>query len=267
MDTVVDVIDEVEELGEIVSEHKGVAVGVVLVVAGLAAVAGAAAGYFIGQKRTQSYYEDIVLPEETEKAKEFYSALNKKGPYETPQAAAKARGTSAAAEAGEAMGQYQGKIPYNKPDTVAEQVVVEAETEVKTKNVFVEATVDPRDWDYNREIQNRTPELPYVISHEEFVAGEEGHDREVLTYYVDDDVAVDTREVPVPDNDQVIGDDNLKRFGHGSHDPNIVYVRNEKLGLDFEIVRHSGSFTNQAAGPEPVIRHSHSRRSRRERGE
>jgi hypothetical protein len=162
------------------------------------------------------------------------------------------------------MDQYQGKVPYNRPEKIADEVVVEAE--VKQTNVFVEATPDPRDWDYNREIQNRSPEAPYVISHEEFVAGEEGHDREVLTYYEDDEVLVDTRDVPVPDNDVTVGDDNLRRFGHGSHDNNVVYVRNEKLGLDFEIVRHKGSFTIESAGPEPVIRHSHQRRSRRGRG-
>ena len=43
-------------------------------------------------------------------------------------------------------------------------------------------------------------------------------------------------EQPLPHGDLIVGQDNLK-CGHGTDDPDVVFVRNDKLQLEMEICR------------------------------
>lgn len=266
----VDIVEEtpVAEIAEVLNKSKAPAIFAALVVTAVAAGVG---GYLLGKKRTQDLYEDVILPEQVEQAKEFYMKLGKTGDFETPESARKKlHPDDVPEEVIEAVQAYQGKgerVPYDKPEEIAENApeVIEALVveEKTTINVFDNGPVDVRDWDYNKEIQDRTPDKPYVISYEEFVAGEEGHEQEQLTYYVEDDILVDRRNEPIDNHDYTVGDDNLQRFGHGSKDSNVVYVRNEKLDLDFEVTRDSGSYLESVGlKPEPELKHSHQRRRR-----
>jgi hypothetical protein len=47
--------------------------------------------------------------------------------------------------------------------------------------------------------------------------------------------------------DELIGMDNLL-FGHMSKDSNCVYIRNNKTGYDYEILRSQGSYAEVVAG-------------------
>lgn len=103
-------------------------------------------------------------------------------------------------------------------------------------------------WNYAVELENRSPEHPYVIHREEFEGEErEGYSHVNYTYYAGDDVLVGEDERPVPHGDLVVGQDNLK-FGHGSDDPNVVFIRNERLELEIEIVQTSGSYEEEVLG-------------------
>ena len=62
--------------------------------------------------------------------------------------------------------------------------------------------------------------------------------------------------------DEVIGLGNLGRWGHGSNDENIVYIRNLHLSLDFEVVRDRGSYAEET---RKNVRHSYDRRRRVDR--
>lgn len=44
-----------------------------------------------------------------------------------------------------------------------------------------------------------------------------------------------------------IGVDNLK-FGCGSEDKNIVYIRNDSLEKEYEVARSSGTYAEEVAG-------------------
>jgi hypothetical protein len=37
-------------------------------------------------------------------------------------------------------------------------------------------------------------------------------------------------------------------FGHGSGDPNVVYIRNEKLQAEYEVLRDPGSYEIEVLG-------------------
>ncbi|HEX4503414.1 MAG TPA: hypothetical protein VH187_20005, partial [Scandinavium sp.] len=96
-------------------------------------------------------------------------------------------------------------------------------------------------------------DVPYIIHIDEFRENPLSHDQTTYTYYEMDDVLSDSRDTTVDDMDRVIGLGNLGKWGHGSQDPNVVYIRNEELGMDIEVVRDRGSYFETI---NPTIRHS-----------
>lgn len=102
-------------------------------------------------------------------------------------------------------------------------------------------------WDYVHELEGRTPEEPYVIHQDEFHNSETGYQKVTYTYYAADDVLVAEDERPLPHGDVVVGIENLK-FGHGTDDTDVVYVRNEHLELEMEICRSPKSYEEEVLG-------------------
>jgi hypothetical protein len=102
-------------------------------------------------------------------------------------------------------------------------------------------------WDYPYELAQRSPEQPYVIHQDEFKGTESGYSQTTYTYYEVDDVLTNTDDTPVPNGDIVVGQDNLK-WGHGTDDPDVVFVRNDKLELEMEICRVPKSYEEEVLG-------------------
>jgi len=101
-------------------------------------------------------------------------------------------------------------------------------------------------WDYDAELAKRSPENPYVIHRDEYFNEEmEGYTQITLTYYEADDVLTDEDDTPIYDTRNIVGD---LVFGHGSGDPNVLYVRNMKLETEYEILRHTSSYTKEILG-------------------
>ncbi len=107
-------------------------------------------------------------------------------------------------------------------------------------------------WNYEKELEHRlaNPDDPYVIHQEEFMNDNTGYEQVVYTYYERDDVLVgDDEEHPLPHADIIVGQNNLQ-FGHGTDDPDVVYVRNNDRKLEMEIVRVHKSFEEEILGIE-----------------
>lgn len=99
--------------------------------------------------------------------------------------------------------------------------------------------------------KDRDTSKPYVISYEEFAEEHDEFSKTTITYYEGDDTLCDEREEPIPDFAYYVGDDALTRFGDMSHDKNVVYVRNENISIDFEVVRDQGLYSRVVLGMEP----------------
>jgi hypothetical protein len=110
-------------------------------------------------------------------------------------------------------------------------------------NIFVK-TDDP-DWDYEFEVNSRSSELPYVIHVDEFVNDEMGLPQSSLTFYEGDEVLTDEQDNPIYNHRDIVGD---LKFGHGSNDPNVVYIRNEKLNAEYEVLLYDGHFAHEVLG-------------------
>lgn len=127
-------------------------------------------------------------------------------------------------------------IRTNSPEGRAQVVV----------NIFENRT-PAGEWNYELELQGRSSELPYIISAEEFYNREMGYRQTSLTYYAGDDILTDEADVPIPIYGKVVGE---LRFGHGSDDKDIVFVRNEKLETEYEILRSSDHYQVVVLGAE-----------------
>lgn len=252
------------EVISVAQNNPALLIGVALV----SLTSGAVAGYLYAKKSLYKRFEN-EFEGELEGMRKFYEARarrNKEGEFATAESAAE---TLLAEKAAEALDSYQGKAPVDyttPPEPEPEAVVVEEKVvEKKVRNVFVERPRSNDSFDYDEEIQHRTSDKPYVISFEEFAENKPDYIQNTITWYEGDEVLADEREEPIPDVEGTIGTNNIDRFGHGSKDPKIVYIRNERLDLDFEVVRHEGSYAEVVLGftPERELRHSGSRRFRR----
>ena len=267
LDAIEDQMDNIIETVEVVKNNP-VALAAVGVV-GLAL--GIAGGYFAAKKVLRSQYEELSQREIAE-AKEFYANVYKTdedGETMSPQEVLiKRRGAEAAAEA---MRTYQGQKAAQKMvesgelsdadeqdealDRKEEEKVretnithtpygdAEVTTESETRNVFRDDN-----FDLAEELKYRTEDAPYIITYDEYNAGEKDYEMSSLTYYEQDDTLTDEQDKPIREIDKIIGEDHLIRFGHGSRDRNVVYIRNDRLGMDFEVTKSTGSYVEEVLG-------------------
>ena len=96
----------------------------------------------------------------------------------------------------------------------------------------------------------QTLQVPFVISIDEFTNDRQDLEKLSLYYWDTDDTLSDDGEEIIPDIGNIIGDA-LTRFGEDSNDPDIVYVRNEVLGCDYEVVRKYESYQEMVLGIPP----------------
>lgn len=239
---------------------------------------------YVVKKATQAFEE--VIAEETEAMKKFYEKRStRKQPYSSPEEAAEALVTEDALvdDAVEALEKYEGdqqpvgvqegdpregsnqrtrydKVRPRRPDgkfaprTPEEERAEQnqnstPEPEEVAQNVFSHAaTIDG--WDQDREEASRAPGRPYVISHDEYMENSYEHEQNTLTWYAGDEILADERESHLEDVEGLVGEANLKLFGHGSRDSSIVYIRNEVKEIDFEVTLNKGTYAAEVLGFE-----------------
>lgn len=73
------------------------------------------------------------------------------------------------------------------------------------------------------------------------------------TYYSEDNSLCDENEELVPDVNAFIGPYALHSFGEDNDDPDIVYIRNNKLGNDYCVTRLHASYSEAVLGIIPGI--------------
>lgn len=90
---------------------------------------------------------------------------------------------------------------------------------------------------------------PYVISPEEF--GELDYEKVSLTYYADD-VLADEFDGLVENVDSIVGLESLNTFGE--YEDDSVFVRNDKLRCDYEILKDLRRWEDVVNPPKPKTR-------------
>jgi hypothetical protein len=111
-------------------------------------------------------------------------------------------------------------------------------------------------WEYPLELSRRSKEFPYIIHQDEFAQNETEYEQVTYTYYAADHVLTDEEEEKIELPDQIVGLSNLGNFGHGADDYHVLFVRNDKLRMEFEICLLPASYEEAVQGlsneePEP----------------
>lgn len=204
-----------------------------LLIGGVSALSvgvGLAVGYFAAKKELEKQYADLAT-QEIEEARTHYARLYKRDEFSTPQAAVRELIPDAddprVIAAAEALISYKGETVHEVPKTEAKVIV---------QNVFQQAV---------REVDETKP---HVITEDEYMANDNSYDQISLTYYQGDKVLTDTRDEPIPDIDAAVGEANMLGFDQLSEDEHILYVRNNRLKVDFEVQRSTGKYAEEVLG-------------------
>jgi hypothetical protein len=177
-------------------------------------------------------------------------------------------------QAERAMTDYRGG-PFKGFETVKDLPTGDNRVEESPEEPDVSVNVDrvnvwDEDWDVDEEMASRTADAPYILHLNEYVNNEKGYHQQQLRWYTHDSTLVDEANVVVHRPERVLGHLN---FGHGSRDPDTVYIRNDQRRGEYEVVRIEGSFMQMIMGAhaeqqaaEEDLKHSNSiRRFRPER--
>lgn len=231
-------LTEAAEAVEEVAEEIVKVVGMVdrrlaIIAIGLTAAVSTAVGYYIADRRLRKKYTEVAEAEIEEMRVHFRKRLVAR---ETKPE------ISSLGKTVEELGYAPTPPEERGPGDLNTAEGVEDRTE---RNVFDTAKVEDN-WDYAAEKLKRDPGRPYVIHVDE--RGESGYEEITLTYYAGDDVLCDNDDKVVDDKDRVVGEVHLDMFGHGSKDAAIVYVRNEYLNLDIEVVRSEQTYAEEVHG-------------------
>lgn len=119
-------------------------------------------------------------------------------------------------------------------EDIADNADIIDENEYDTRDEYED---DIEDYDC---IEMNGSDVPYVITPEEFDEYEE-YDKVSLTYYSDMILTDDDDEL-VEDVESTVGFASLNHFGE--YDDNCVFVRNDKLMCDFEILRDNRRYSD-----------------------
>jgi len=119
---------------------------------------------------------------------------------------------------------------------------VDEPVEPITANVFDHN--DPG-WDWAEELPKREGAEYYILHRDEFMNNEKDYAQETLTYYKGDDIVADQQDAPIYGYHGMMGE---LLFGHGSDDPLVVYIRNEHIRMEWEVLLHTGRFEVEVLG-------------------
>lgn len=91
---------------------------------------------------------------------------------------------------------------------------------------------------------------PYIISEDDYWDPNQYPEfaQENLVYYAKDDVLTTERDEVITDVEDIIGPDALTSFGSMCLDKDTVFVRNIRLGMEYEITRDEGSYQEIVLG-------------------
>lgn len=93
-------------------------------------------------------------------------------------------------------------------------------------------------------------DIPYSITGEQYLHENPGFQKVTWTYYMKDDTFADEHEEIIPDYEQYIGYAPETFLDLGFANGDYIYVRNERLSTDIEIVKNQGSYKTEVLGEE-----------------
>lgn len=222
-------------------------------------VVGSFSGYLVAKRRLKRTYEEIAQQEIAE-ARRKLKMVYKKDEFANPASLVDSDEESedhlpAFDEAVTAMlKQYDPSQQFARPDdhnpgTNGHQPL--AMDIPQTRNVFEEQEMAAYNEDTEEQppVGSREPGRPYIIDFNTFDAGEMGYRNITLTSYADG-ALVEEGDMNEDLNiaEDLIGEESLQYMGWERGQPNVVYVRNDRLRVDYEVIRDERRFAQDMLG-------------------
>lgn len=232
----------------------------------LGAAAGGSLAWFLTKRHYKFKYETLAEQEIAE-AKAFYNRLAKQELGASVESNDRdAQLSESGAAAAEALVKYKGNVADDEDSLdIEESVEVEVTPQQPIRsNIFEDRRPIDDAWDQDAEDLYRATigeGEPYIICDKEFLENENEYEQKSLTYFAEDDVLVDESDKPIELIDRVVGEENLIHFGKGTMDNRRLLVRNDRLSMDFEVLKRDGSYSKEVLG----LQHSDGPRVRKMR--
>lgn len=195
----------------------------------------------------QHYRQKLTALNEKKKVEDLVDELGYKGPTQEDTTRTDYRSTG---------DDNQQEEVQASSESVQEEAAIE--------NVFNPRTGETIDvWNYDEELRSRTQTKPYVIHADEFRENETNYDQVTYTWWEGNNILTAVNDEIVDEVDRIVGLENLEKFGHGSGQQHVVYVRNDSLSMDIEILRSESDYAEVVHGLNIEHSDESSRRRRR----
>ena len=170
---------------------------------------GVVGGAFMGHLITKRYYEDIV-DAEIESVKEAYS----------------------------------DDYSHNKSREKKIEEKIEAEYVTRSTLDIAEPVIDPDldNIEHEEFPMKDREQIPYVIGPDEWGDDYHSFDKETIIYWAGNKCLM-TEDGECLDIESIIGSESLRHVGE--YEDNTVFVRNERLGTDYEVLYEEGEYFDE----------------------
>ena len=193
-------------------------------------VLGAAAGSLATWKLIEKKYKDIAQ-EEIDSVKDTFSKMKKNEYPDKLEDYPDFEEFDDSYDSDDEEPKSEQKIDRNNKPDIVEYAKILSETGYTNY-------AERQDKKEKKGVEPVEDERPYVISPDEF-GEKDGYENVTLTYYADG-VLTDYFDNVISNVDEVVGFDSLDHFGE--YEDDVVFVRNEKMETDYEILRDLRDF-------------------------
>lgn len=218
------------------------------------ALIGSVTTFVIARKTLAIHYRDIAEAE-IASVKDSYDLLHKQGKYSDPKAA-----LDTFKERVSELESYEDKLDENgyfKYDEVDEESSEDLEELMVVKETLPDGRPIPED--VVKDIPDTRPapprdeggSTPYVITVEEFMQDNEDYSKITVNYYEYDNALSSEDETIIHNHESFLGPDFLNYVGWNAGGDHAVYVRNENMSSDYEVLVSPGSYEEEVLGILP----------------
>ena len=109
------------------------------------------------------------------------------------------------------------------------------------QDAYLESLALNKEMDEARE----SGKYPYIIERSEYLNGKQWYEKLDYIYYEGDDTLADDKDEPIDNPEEIVGSRFRELFGRDADDPDVLYIRNEQRGADFEIARLTRCYTDE----------------------
>lgn len=113
----------------------------------------------------------------------------------------------------------------------------ESEMNDEEQDAYLDSLAENQRIEQEMETARESGKYPYIIERGEYCNGKQWYEKLDYVYYEGDDILADDKDEVIEGPEYLVGSRFRELFGRDADDPDVLYIRNEQRGADFEICR------------------------------